>query len=82
MLNKFIDPGTGNISHAGRLIPTVGGLLAIFAIIIVCDRYPGPEGTLSGVQIRHQLARDEENRQRIETPNSYAADAAGRRKQL
>ena len=82
MLNKFIDLSIGNVSHAERLISTVGGFIAIFAIFIVSDWYLGPEGNLSGVQTRHELVRDEENRQRVETPNSQAADAAGRRKAL
>lgn len=46
MLKNFIDLSTGNVSHAERLISTVGGFTAIFAIFIVSDWYLGPEGIL------------------------------------
>jgi hypothetical protein len=82
MLNKFIDLSIGNVSHAERLTSTVGGSISIFAIFIVNEWYPGPEGMLSVVQTRHELVRDEENRKRVETPDSQSADAAGRRKGL
>jgi CBS-domain-containing membrane protein len=41
MLNKFIGLSTGNVSHAERLISTIGGVLAIFATFSISNFYLG-----------------------------------------
>ena len=41
MLNRFIGLSTGNVSHAERLISTIGGVLAIFATFSVSNFYLG-----------------------------------------
>jgi CBS-domain-containing membrane protein len=41
MLNRFINVSSGNVSHAERLVSTVGGILAIFAIFSISNFYLG-----------------------------------------